>query len=328
MKIARGIYQLKIPIPNSPLGYLNCYLIEGKDGWFMIDTGWDTKKAFNTLQTGLKEISLKLTDISTILVTHAHPDHFGLVDKIKQMSPKTQLLTHRWESDLIESRYTKFSEFKNQMAALLSRHGVPQSEQSSIISTYMPAHTYLNVISPDRVLYGGEIISTGYYDLEIFWTPGHTPGHICVYESRNQLLFSGDHILPRITPNIAYHVQSSDNPFGDYLHALKKLQHLPVAKILPAHEDVFYDLPTRIEQIVAHHEERENEIYEIVAGECQNAWQISSFIKWDTPILWEQLPPLQKRFALMEVVAHLENMRLAGKIQRIFENNSLLYSTQ
>ena len=325
MEIAPGIYQLKIPIPDNPLGNLNCYLIEGKNGWLMIDTGWNTTEAFNSLQMGLKELGLTLTDISTIIVTHVHPDHFGLAGRIKQVSPRTYLLIHRWESDLIESRYLKFSELRDQMSVLLERHGVPHLNLSSLDSASMPALGLVTVTFPDRTLYGGEIISTGLYDVEVIWTPGHSPGHICLYEPRNKFLFSGDHILPGITPNISYHVQSGDNPLGDYIHALHKLQNLPVSKVLPAHEDIFSDLRTRIEQIVIHHDRRKAEIQEVVASKPHNAWEISPSITWDTHIAWDKLPPLHKRSAVMEVVAHLECMRWEGNIERIIKDNRISY---
>ena len=103
------------------------------------------------------------------------------------------------------------------MAALLQRHGVPNSDLPVLGSASMPALQFVTVTFPDRVLYGGETITTGVYDLEVIWTPGHSPGHICLYEPKNQLLFSGDHILPCISPNVSYHVQSGDNPLGDYI---------------------------------------------------------------------------------------------------------------
>ena len=96
MEIYPGIYKLQVPIPNNPLGTVNCYLIEGQSGWFMVDTGWFTLETFNSLQAGLEEIGLSFNDISTIVITHVHPDHFGLAGRIKQVSPRTQLLTHQW----------------------------------------------------------------------------------------------------------------------------------------------------------------------------------------------------------------------------------------
>src|SRR3989304_19903 len=106
-EVIPGIYHIKVPIPDNPLGYLNCYVLRGKRGWLMIDTGWDTQGAFNALENGLKEIGLAFTDIETIVVPHVHADHFGLAGRIKQVSPATRLLTHRWEGDIIESQYIK-----------------------------------------------------------------------------------------------------------------------------------------------------------------------------------------------------------------------------
>ncbi len=325
MEIAPGIYQLNIPIPNNPLGHLNCYLIEGKDGWLMLDTGWYTPETFDVMGKALGDLGVVLTDIATIVVTHVHPDHFGLAGRIKHVSPKTELLTHRWESDLIESRYVKFSDLRDKMGAMLRRHGVPPLDISALESASMPALQFVTVTFPDRVLYGGEIISTGIYDLEVIWTPGHSPGHICLYEPSNRLLFSGDHILPSITPNVSYHVQSGDNPLGDYLNALQKLRNLPVVKVLPAHEHIFSDLKGRIEEIINHHNRRKSEIHQVIAKEPHNAYEISSEITWDIGLSWEHFPSLHKRAAVMETIAHLECMRWDGKVQRIIKDDSVSY---
>ncbi len=326
MEIAPGIYQLKVPIPDNPLGHLNCYLIEGKDGWLMIDTGWYTTDAFSSLKAGLKSLGLAIEDIATMIVTHVHPDHFGLAGRIKQIASEAELLIHRWESDLIESRYIKFSELREIMGTMLERHGVPPLDLATLQSASMPALQFVTVTLPDRVLYGGETISTGSYDLEVIWTPGHSPGHICLYEPQNQLLFSGDHILPTISSNVGYHVQSGDNPLGDYIYALHKLENLPVTKVLPAHEHAFTDLRGRIEQIIDHHSRRKAEIQQAIAREPHNAYEISSQITWDIPgLVWEQFPPLHKRLAVTETIAHLECMRWEGKVTKVARGNSVLY---
>ncbi|MFC1904830.1 MBL fold metallo-hydrolase [Chloroflexota bacterium] len=327
MEVAPGICLIKVPIPDNPLGHLNCYVIQGKDGWLMVDTGWYTTDAFNSLSEGLKDLGLALTDITTIVVTHVHPDHFGLAGRIKQLSPGTELLTHRWEADLIESRYIKFTELREKMAAMLQRHGVPATILSELKSASMPALQFVTVTLPDHTLYGGEIINTGIYELEVIWTPGHSPGHVCLYEPKNQILLSGDHILPVITPNIGYHVQSGDNPLGDYLYALHKLQHLPVSTVLPAHEHAFTDLRGRIEQIVEHHNRRKAEVQRAILKEPQNAYEIASQITWDIPdMVWEQFPHLHKRSAVTETIAHLECMRWEGNVVRVTEGNSVVYA--
>ncbi len=327
MEIAPGIHQLRVPIPDNPLGYLNSYIVQGENGWLMIDTGWYTPEAFDSLIAGLKSLGLTLTDISTIVVTHVHPDHFGLAGRIKQLSPKTQLLTHRWESDLIESRYIKFSELQNNMDPMLRRHGVPSSDLQALRSASMPILSFVTVTLPDQIFYGGEIVDTGKYELEIIWTPGHSPGHICLYEPKNQLLFSGDHILPSISPNISYHVQSGDDPLGDYLRALRKLAHLPVNKVLPAHEQVFNDLKTRIMELLEHHKEREGEIKQVIGKKSSHAYETSSQLTWHVHGLsWEQFPPFQKRAAVTETIAHLEHMRWEGMVKKIVMGGNILYS--
>jgi glyoxylase-like metal-dependent hydrolase (beta-lactamase superfamily II) len=326
MKVIEGIYQFNIPIPDNPLGHLNSYLLEGTDGWLMIDTGWFTSDAFASLETQLQEIGLKLRDIRTIIVTHVHPDHFGLAGRIKQLSPHTELITHRWESDLIESRYIKFSELQDKMATLMKRHGVPESLLPSLKSASMPTLNFVTVTLPDRCLYGGEIISTGKFELEIIVTPGHSPGHICLYEQEKRLLFAGDHILPVITPNISYHVQSGDNPLGDYLNALRKIQFLSVDKVLPAHQHIFTDLPGRIKEIIQHHDDRKNEIKAIISNKPETAYEIASKLVWKTPELnWERFSDHLKRAAVTETLAHLECMRWEGYVQRIARDDTVVY---
>jgi len=212
---------------------------------------------------------------------------------------------------------------------MLEHHGVPSLSRSALESASMPALQFVTVTFPDRTLYGGEIVSTGVYDLEVIWTPGHSPGHICLYEPRNRLLFSGDHILPSITPNVSYHVQSGDNPLGDYIYALRKLQNLSVAKVLPAHEYVFTDLQGRIEQIISHHDKRKAEIQGVIVNEPHSAWEIAPQITWDIPgLVWEQFPALHKRSAVTETIAHLECMRWEGKVRRIIKDNLVLYEAQ
>ena len=329
MEVAPGIIQLKIPIPNNPLGNLNCYLIEGTEGWLMVDTGWFTPETLDSLNTGLKTWKIDLSDIATIVITHIHPDHFGLAGRIKQISPKIELLMHRFEADHIESRYIKLRDLRQKIGAMLSRHGVPQYKISELESSSLPAMEYVRITGPDGTLYGGETILTGTYRLEVIWTPGHSIGHICLYEPINQLLFAGDHILPQITPSVGYHTQSGDNPLGDYLNALRKIENLPVRKILPAHEDIFSDLRGRIREIIEHHKERSEEIEREISKGPKSAYEISSQITWNVKDSdWENLPPLSKRLAVMETLAHLEHMRWEGKVQKIFQDDFVFFGLQ
>jgi len=329
MEIASGIHKLNVSMANSPLANLNCYLIEGKTGWTMIDTGFFIPESFDSLKAGLDDLGIAFTDIANMLVTHIHPDHFGLAGRIKHLSPHTLLLMHHFEAGLIESRYVKFSDLQAKIGVMLERHGVPSFDASIFKSASMPTLEFVQITFPDQTFFGGEIFSTGMYDLEIIWTPGHTIGHICIYEPKNRLLFSGDHILPVITPNISYHVESGDNPLGDYLYALHKIQNLPVSTVLPAHEHIFTDLRGRIDEITEHHATRKAEVLKILEKTTSNAYDISGQLTWNiSDADWKSLPALHKRSAVMETIAHLESMRWGHLVERIIKDDLIFYGLQ
>jgi glyoxylase-like metal-dependent hydrolase (beta-lactamase superfamily II) len=194
-------------------------------------------------------------------------------------------------------------------------------------SASMPALEFVIVSLPDQMLYGGEMISTGKFDLEVIWTPGHSPGHICLYEARNQLLFSGDHVLPTISPNISYHVLSGDNPLGDYIYALNKLDHLPIKQVQPGHESSFQDLQGRVQGILDHHNRREKEIVETMNSVSCSCYEIASKLTWNMHgLTWEQVPPMQKRLAITETIAHIEYLRWNGKILKTYVDGCFRYN--
>jgi glyoxylase-like metal-dependent hydrolase (beta-lactamase superfamily II) len=327
--IAPGIYRIRLPLgdkKNLTVESVNVYLLKGTDGYLLIDTGWYQPAAFETLQNSLRMLNLSFKDIRTIMLTHSHPDHYGAAGKIRQEVTKLEVLCHRWEADLIESRYIKFSEPREDIGFLLEKHGVPEAELEPLGSASMPVLSVVNVTTPDHVLYGGEIIRTGVYDLEVIWTPGHSPGHICFYEPQNKLLFCGDHILPTITPNVGYHVLSGDNPLGNYLNSLNKLVHLEVACVHPGHEYSFQDLKSRIKAITVHHHRRQAEIRRLIARGFTNSYEIALHLTWSLNLPWNRFPPLHKRSAITETIAHLEYMRWEGKIKKIIDNNHVSYT--
>src|SRR5271157_292207 len=118
-EVCSGIYRIRIPLMDNleaGLDHLNAYLIQGTRGWLLIDTGWYKPGSFKSLEDSLQSLNLGFKDIRTIILTHSHPDHYGMAGAIKQQAPKIQMLCHRWEADLIESRYIKFAEPQQDVA--------------------------------------------------------------------------------------------------------------------------------------------------------------------------------------------------------------------
>ncbi|MCL5264073.1 MAG: MBL fold metallo-hydrolase [Chloroflexi bacterium] len=324
MEIVPGVHKLEVPIPNNPLGHLNSYLIQGDKGCLLIDTGWNTEEAFRSLQDQLRALALGLRDISLAVITHVHPDHYGLTGRIKQVSP-VRFAFHLWERAFIESRYIHFDELQQKMGQFFRQHGVPAETAAPLERASLPALDFVTIAWPDEVLYGGEVFTFGEFELEVLWTPGHSPGHVCLYEPSKKLLFSGDHVLPTITPNVSYHLQSGSNPLGDYLHSLNQLKRLPVNLVLPAHEHVFQDVTSRIEEILRHHEERKQQILAIIDAEPKTAYAIATQLSWNVPGKWQRLDALHQRFAVTEVIAHLESLRMDGEVERFPSDGIIQY---
>ncbi len=124
------------------------------------------------------------------------------------------------------------------------------------------------------------------WDITAIWTPGHSPGHLCFYESRHRLMLSGDHVLPRITPNISAHPQAGPDPLGDFLGSLEKVGAYDVDEVLPAHEHRFVDLQARVSGLKAHHQARMDEAIAAIRAGVDTAWGIAERMTWNRP--WDE----------------------------------------
>lgn len=320
-EVLSGMYQLKVPIPNNPLGWVLPYLIPGDDGYTLVDSGWNTPEAFDALESELRALGLTFHDIKRLLVTHVHPDHYGLAGRIKEICG-AQVITHQRERDFIRSRYREPDQLLERMAAWLREHGVPERELADLQSSAMPVRGYVVPVEPDAVLWGGETLDFGLYRFEVFWTPGHSPGHVCFYERTQRVILTGDHVLPTITPNVSLHPQQMGNPLGDYLASLQRLEPLEVDDVLPAHEHAFKDLRGRLREIEQHHHERLNEMLAIVAEGPATAYDVASKLQW-TIGTYDSFSPWMRRAALSETLAHLEYAVYEGKL-RVFRENGVV----
>src|SRR5205823_6408166 len=148
-------------------------------------------------------------------------------------------------------------------------------------------------------------LDSGRYRFQIVWTPGHSAGHICLYEPDRRLFMSGDHILDPITPNIGLHAQSMGNPLSDYLDSLELVRELDVELVLPAHGQQFEGLRRRVDELLAHHEERLDEVRAAVADGPATAYEIASHMRWGrSGEAWQTMAPFQQRMAVTEALAH------------------------
>jgi len=326
-EIRPGIYQLRIPIPNNPLGYTNTYLVQGDDGYFLIDTGVNTEEALQSLAQQLAEVGIDYKDIAQIIVTHAHGDHYGLAGRLRQLS-QAKISLHYLDKNLIAPGDVDADETLRQTEHWYHSNGIPANELPTPRLAFISRQSVAAPTLPDITLRGGETISTGVFNLQVLWTPGHSPGHICLYEPDQKIFFSGDHVLPLITPKISLQPLSDLNPLADFLDSLNKVKQLDANLVLPAHEQIFTDLRTRVEEIIWHHDLRNLEILEALKTEPQTAYQISTEITW-MPALggvrFRDLAPWDKRMAVAETLAHLEAMRVDARVAKSPRDSVVYY---
>lgn len=322
MEIKKNVFQMKIPIPNNPLGNINSYLIKTDEGSMLVDTGWNTPDAYDALVNQMQPYGVNLSDLRYIFITHIHPDHYGLVGRLAKLTD-AKLIIHNLDKALLNSRYIQTDNLVDDMEEWLRINGVPADEQTFFSHASLSILGYVDVAMPDIIVNGGEKIQIGDFNFEVIWTPGHSPGHICLYELDKNFLFSGDHILQKITPNISLNSQTENNPLIDYLESLDQLKQLQVDQLLPGHGTPFSNFQERINQIKQHHENRLTEMLEFFFDEPKTAYQIAVETKWY--LTWDQLPPFSKRVAVTETLAHLELLILRGKLNKKKQSGIVKY---
>jgi len=310
MEILPGVWQLELPMPFE-LRHVNVYVLHDGDGFTLIDTGLKTDEARAALLEHVRGLGIELSRITRILVTHIHPDHFGLAGELRERTGAT-LVIHRLEVALMEPRYARSEDLVTEVGRWLDIHGVPASAAEFLKTASLAAREYASVVEPDTLLEGAEHLSLGESGLLAVWTPGHSPGHSCFYWPHRRLLFSGDHLLPRISPNIGLHPQSSANPLDDYLDSLNRIAALEVDLVLPAHGPTFRGHRERVAEIQQHHGTRKAELLRQAQGEPQTGWELTGRL---FPGIMDR-SVFHQRLALQETLAHCQSLAQDGRLQK------------
>lgn len=313
-RVRPGLWSVPVPIPENPLRYVLVYVLELDDGVAIIDAGWNTDEAYSALCAGLAAAGGSVNDVQAVLVTHIHPDHYGMAGRIREVSG-AWIGLHPEDATMLKARYVEPEDLLERMRALLLDSGVPDQQLPDLNMASMVIRSQVALAAPDVFFEDGKRVELPGWDLRAIWTPGHSPGHVCFYSEERRLLLSGDHVLPRITPNVAVHTQQHPNPLADFLASLLKVRDLACEEVLPAHEWRFAGLDRRVDQLLAHHADRLAEIERALADQPgATAWEITVQLSWSRP--WDQIPPFMQRAANGETLAHLLVLELQGRVRR------------
>ncbi|MGN9785771.1 MBL fold metallo-hydrolase [Nonomuraea sp. ZG12] len=325
-RVRPGLWSIPVPIPVNPLRYVLVYALEVADGVAIVDAGWNTDEAYEALVAGLGVAGYAITDVKAVLVTHIHPDHYGLAGRVREMSG-AWIGLHEADASLLRERYddSAIESLVSRERALLDRCGVPPQTLDELAGASMMIRHMVSMAKPDRLIEDGERLDLSGWDLRAVWTPGHSPGHLCFVSPSRKLLFSGDHVLAKITPMVAVHPQSPPNPLADYLDALATVRELDVEEVLPAHEYRFLELRERVDYVIEHHGDRLAEIERVIAGSAGvTCWELATRLTWSRP--WETIPPFMRRAANNETLAHLVWLESRGRVHRVLGDQEIWHS--
>lgn len=315
--LGQGVSLITLPLPFRAPPSVNAYVIEGGEGLTLIDCGTDWDEGFAALTDGLTAVGLDPAGIHTLVVSHLHPDHVGMAPRLaRQWGVKTVM--HSKAARLID-RYNDTSGFVQRTRDLADRHGVPPAHHGAFVEVGARPSWMPPIDQPDQVVDDGDRIPIDRDRVfEVLHTPGHEPAHICLRDSRTGVLFSGDHILPRITPFVGYD-ELFEDVLGDFLKSLARIEQLEIGLTYPAHGALVEHGSARAEQLLAHHQRRLADMLDVIDPTGSNAWEVME------KVFRPNLGPNEQRLALRETIAHLEHLRLQGKLAPLDRNGTMRY---
>ncbi|WP_030688170.1 MBL fold metallo-hydrolase [Streptomyces globisporus] len=334
-----GVWSLRVPIPDNPLGHTLVHVLDTGRGPVLVDTGWDDPASWGELTGGLDALGLSVREIHGVVITHHHPDHHGLSGRVREESG-AWIAMHAADTAVV--RRTRESEpgtWFDYLARKLAAVGAPDDHIAPLRAARSSGRTRtlpgLRSALPDREIVPGELLDLAGRRLRAIWTPGHTPGHVCLHleeEHPSRLpghgrLFSGDHLLPGISPHIGLYEDPDDatettDPLGDYLDSLERIGRLGVAEVLPAHQYAFADAAGRVRELLDHHEERLTGLLGLLATPL-TPWQLAERMEWNRP--WEQIPHGSRNIAVSEAEAHLRRLVKLGRAEPVAGTDPATY---
>ncbi|HKS47208.1 MAG TPA: MBL fold metallo-hydrolase [Amycolatopsis sp.] len=325
--VAPGVYRIPLPLPNDGLRGVNVYALTDGSDLVLIDSGWALEAARQQLSGALKGIGAELGDISQFLVTHVHRDHYTQAVALRREFGGKIALGQQEEASLLASADPDGTPLHAQLAVLRQSGAEPVLDALRKMFGEQAHATEASIWeTPDEWLTPGRRSVLPGRDLDVVHTPGHTTGHVVFDDGAGGLMFTGDHVLPHITPSIGFQPKAAELPLRDYLGSLRLVRGMPDRRMLPAHGPVSDSVHQRVDELLDHHEERLSRTAETIVDGATTAYEAALRLGWTRRRRkLGELDAFNQMLAVGETRAHLDLLVYQGKLTAAEEDGIRRY---
>ncbi|TCK25245.1 glyoxylase-like metal-dependent hydrolase (beta-lactamase superfamily II) [Pseudonocardia endophytica] len=310
-RCAPDVYRIPLPLPQDGLRAVNVFAVADADGWTLIDSGWAIDEARELLEGALKALGSDFGDVRRFLVTHAHRDHYTLASMLRREFG-ARVMVGAGERPNFDAMHAADHRPGSTDATRLRRAGADDIADF-ILDHPWPQPDPREWEDPDEWVADRAVIELGepgeepVRRLEAVETPGHTRGHLVFADDASDLLFAGDHVLPRITPSIGLQPAPVTSPLAQFLTSLELLRTRPDAQLLPAHGPLGRRVHERVDELLAHHATRLDASLAAVAAGATSGREVAERLRWTRrEHRLDDLDLFNKMLAVMETTAHLD----------------------
>jgi glyoxylase-like metal-dependent hydrolase (beta-lactamase superfamily II) len=319
-EIAPDFFRIEIPLPDAQLKNVNSYVIRGPRN-LIIDTGWYDEECLKVMQKSLQRLSIDLSE-TDFFITHHHADHIGVA--ILLNNPQSAIFMSEPEATRVNE--IGAGQLTEEVSGFLLASGFPDGDIENIVPPVVVEWYGAGTSLPFKFVEDGAAFPVADYHFTCVATPGHSLGHMCLYDQDRRLLIAGDHLLGDITPSVQARLDGR-NSLKEYLTSLEKISRLPVDTVLPGHRNAFSNHGERIREIEEHHYRRNAEVLSILRNGSKSAYRVASRMSWNIGCdSWGSFPILHSFFATGEAFAHLTYLESEGDVQKEMEGPLAVYS--
>lgn len=305
-EIEDQVFRVPLPLPSDSLRAVNAYILVGDNTVTLVDPGWDDRPTRELLGDVVAKLGHQLSHVDAALVTHLHRDHLSMAIALRDelgieivVGDEERVglewaTTNRWDTPAPQIRQLRHFGAHDLAAAL--ENGPPDPDITD--TSWQMADTWIK---------DGQHVTAGRYQLEALATPGHTRGHTVFKHHSNRFMFTGDHLLPHITPSIGFDAVPVDSPLSSFLLSLKRIGNEPGMRYFPAHGPVSASTHDRVAELIEHHDRRMGEfLRQLTGASAMCAADVARRVPWTSRArAFDELDSFNQMLAVIETDAHL-----------------------